>query len=116
MKFLLEWTIVFIVIYLFYLLFVILRKKKLEKFSENTYIKYLVKLYKLDLKKHDIKKLAHIVSLTNSFVVSTTFIIVINIKNYFLMILLAIVVLIPLQLLAYHVIGKILKKGECKNV
>ena len=111
MKYFIIWLIVFIVIYLLYLLFVILRKKKMAKFKENTYVKYLVRVYKLDAKKLNTKKLAHIISLANAFIVSTAFIIVFSIKNYLFMLLLAIVTLIPLQLLVYHIIGKTLQKG-----
>ena len=112
MKFILIWLIVFIVFYLLYLFFVILRKKKISKFSESTYIKYLTRVYKLDIKKLNIKKAAHLISLGNAFIVATTFLIIFSIKNYFLMLGLTVLVVIPLILIVYHIIGKCLKKGE----
>ncbi len=111
MKYFLIWLIVFVAIYLLYLLFVILRKKKLAKFKNNTYVKYLAKVYKLDIKKINTKKLAHLIALANSFIIATTFTIILGIKNYLLMVFLTIIIIIPLSLLVYHVIGQILKKG-----
>lgn len=112
MKQLITWLIIFIVIYLLYLLFVILRKKKMSKFSDNVYVNYLVNVYKLDKKKLNIKSLAHIIALANAFIVATAFIIVSYIKNFILMLLVAIVVLLPLLLIIYHIIGKQLKRRE----
>ena len=111
MKYFIIWLVVFITIYLLYLLFVILRKNKMSKFKDNTYVKYLVRVYKLDPKKLNTKKLAHIISLANAFIVATAFTIVFSIKNYFLLLLLTMITLIPLQLVVYHIIGKILQKG-----
>ena len=112
MKYVSIWLIIFVLFYLLYLFFVILRKKKLAKFNDSPYIKYLAKVYKLDLKKQEPKKLAHLVALANSFIVSTTFLIVFGIKNYLLMVLIALVTIIPLSLLVYYIVGKILKRGE----
>ena len=115
MKYLVSFIIVFLIIYLLYLLFVILRKKKLNTFKDNTYVNYLVKVYKLDKEKLDNMKLAHIIALSNAFIIATTYVIIINVKNLILMLLLAFVVLIPIQLFVYHIIGKTLKKGEKKK-
>lgn len=112
MEKLILWPIIFIIIYLFYLFFVILRKKKLEKFKDNTYVNYLVKIYKLDRNKLNIKSLAHLLALSNAFIVSTTFTIVSFIDNFIIMLLVAVVVLIPLLLIVYHIIGKYLKRRE----
>ena len=112
MKYLITWFIVFIIIYLFYLLFVILRKKKMNNFLDNTYVLYLIRVYKLNKEKINKKKLAHLIALSNAFIIATTFIVISFIKNFILMMLLAFVVLIPLQLGVYHIIGKYLKRSE----
>ena len=112
MKYLITWFIVFIIIYLFYLLFVILRKKKMNNFLDNTYVLYLIRVYKLNKEKLNIKKLSHLIALSNAFIIATTFIIISFVKNFILMMLLAFVVLIPLQLGVYHIIGKYLKRSE----
>ena len=47
MKYLINFIIVFIIIYLFYFLFIINRKEEVKKFKNNTFVKYLVRIYKL---------------------------------------------------------------------
>ena len=115
MKYLLTWLLVFIIIYLFYLFFVILRKKKIDKFLDNVYANYLIRTYKLDKNKINVKKLSHLVAISNAFIIATTFVIISFVKNFILMMLLAFIVLIPLQLFVYNIIGKYLKRSE-KNV
>lgn len=107
--------IIFVLVYLSYVFFVILRKKKFEKYKKNTYVNYLVRVYKLDIKKINYKTLAHIIALSNAFIIAFTFIIIGFVKNLTLMLFLSVIILMPLQLLVYHIIGKILKRGE-KNV
>ena len=114
MKYVLIWLIIFILFYLLYLFFVILRKKKLAKFKESTYVKYLSKVYKLDIKKINNKKLVHLIALANSFIIATTFTIILGIENYLLMVFLTIIIIIPLSLLVYHLVGLILKRSETK--
>lgn len=107
---LLLFLISFVVVYLFYLFFVILNKKKMSKFKENVYFNFLFKTYKLDPSKISLKALAHIISLANSFIIATAFTIVCLVDSFILKMLLAFAVLIPLQLIIYSIIGKILGK------
>lgn len=104
--------IVFLIIYLSYLFFIILRKKKLERFKNNTYVKYLVKVNKLNEDKLNIKFIAHIIAITNAFIIATTFIIVELINNFLLMMVVAFLILIPLQFIMYSIIGWYLKRRE----
>ena len=103
MKEIFFYLLTFVIIFLFYLFFVILRKKKLEKFRDNMYVEYLAKVYKIDVERINIRSLALMISLINSFIVATTVFILGFIDNAF-------VVLIPLQLLMYHIVGKIFSK------
>lgn len=97
--------IVFFSLYLCYVLFVIIRKKKLEKFSENIYVKYLENVYHLDMNTISIKQLAHVVALANAFIITVTLYVIGITENYLLKVLLAFAILIPFQILTYHVIG-----------
>lgn len=110
MEALLCFLISFVVVYLFYLFFVILNNKKMSKFKENVYFNFLVKTYKLDPAKISLKALAHIISLANSFIVAIAFTVVCFVDSFFLKMLLAFAVLIPLQLIVYFTIGKLLQK------
>jgi len=115
MQYLIIWIITFIVVYLFYFLFVIMRKKKLPQFKNNSYLKYLVKVHKLDMKKLDMKEMANIIALANAFIISTTFAIVAILDSFYMQMLLALALLILLQLFTYYIIGVLLKRRD-KNV
>jgi len=104
--------IAFIIIYLFYLLTVILQKKKYDKFKTSNQVMYFVNKYKLNVNKIDIKKFINIISLTNSFIIALVFAIVIKIESNILMLLIGLIILIPLMLICYHFIGKYLQKEE----
>ncbi len=107
---------VFILLYLFYLITVINRKGKLDKFFEGVEITYLKKRYKLSLKKINKKALAHTIALTNSFIVSITILTVFIVDNYILKLMIAFIILMPLIIISYHIIGVNLKRKEDKNV
>ncbi len=99
-------------VYLAYYLFIIIRKEQLKKFKNNTFYKYLVKTYKLDPKKHDMKSMVKTIALANGFIIATTYEIVICIKGFVLQLLMAFAVFILLDLIVYHIIGKKLKGRE----
>ena len=104
--------ITFVVIYLFYVIFVINKKSKLEKMKDNPGVIYLVSKYKLDLKKINMKVLAHMIALTNSFILSVTLFILSFVDNFMLKILLCFVIIIPFQYVMYMIIGKMYKKEK----
>lgn len=101
--------IICLLIYLAYVVFVISKPDKLSKFKKGVIISYLVKVYKLDLKKINFKILAHIVSLSIAFIIAVTFYILSFIDNYYFKLVICFIVLILLQLLIYHIIGTIYK-------
>ena len=106
--------IVFIVIYLAYVIFVINRKEKLNKFKKSMVVKYIVSKYKLDLKTINIKVLAHMTSLTTAFIVAITYFIISFIDNYFMKILLCFIIILPFQYIMYMLIGKMYQKNHKK--
>jgi len=104
--------ITFVVIYLFYVIFVINKKSKLEKMKNNAGVLYLVNKYKLDLRKINMKVLAHMIALTNSFILSVTLFILSFVDNFMLKILLCFIIIIPFQYVMYMIIGKMYKKEK----
>ena len=112
MEKLIEFIVVFILVYLAYLLFVILRKKQMKKFKNNTNYRYLIRVYKLDESKLDIKKMAHLIALTNAFMIALTYTIVMLVDGFITKIILATCVFILLDIIVYHIVGKILKGRE----
>ena len=114
MNILVAFVIVFLIVYLFYLFFIILRKKKVIKIKNASEVLLIKKKYKLKLDKISDKALANIIALSNAFIIAVTFCIIEFVDNYILKIMVAFVVLIILILVIYTTIGKILKKKEGK--
>lgn len=107
----------FVIIYIIYLITVIFNKRKIKSFLTTNQAKFFINRYKLDIKKINVRKFANSIALANSFIISLTLIATELTKNYYLKILIGIIVLIPLILIIYHIIGVIYKKKEGnKNV
>ena len=106
MKELLLYLFIFIFVYLFYFIFVYKRENVFKKFKSGKEISYLKYKYKVKVNNSNIKKLAHIIFLSNSFILSSTVTVVSLIDNMVLEIIVGMVVLLVLILLIYHIIGK----------
>ncbi len=121
-KVLIEFLVFFVICYLLYLFLMILRKKVNKFKSKKPRVEeaFLMGRYNIDFKKFkkkEYRKFLHIISLTNSFILSLTLVIVNIFKSVFLKMLLAFVVLVPLILISYIIIGKhYQKKGMIKDV
>ena len=118
MKELILYLVVFIITYLFYVIFVLCRKNVLKKFPEGKEIKYLKYRYKIKVNEKNLKKIANIIFLANSFILSTTVYVVCLFDNLFIEIIVGVITLIILILSVYHLIGTYYKKkqGGKKNV
>ena len=114
MKQIMLFLVIFLVVYLFYLIFVILKKRALKKFVTGKELTYLKNRYHLDYNKINIKNLAQVVAVTNSFILATTVTILSLIKSMIIAMLMALFIIIPLIVLCYHVIGILFKKKERK--
>jgi len=112
MKELLLYLLMFIFIFLFYQIFVISRKSILNKFPEGKEMRYLKYKYGIKVKEKDIKKLANLVYLANSFIISTTVFVMTLFNNLLLEILIGLITLVLLILILYHFIGIFYKKRQ----
>ena len=110
MKYFVAFIIAFLIVYLFYLFTVILQKKKYDKFKKSNQVMYFVKKYKLNVNKIDMRKFTNILGLTNSLIIALSFSVTFLVENIFLQLLVGLLVLIPLILLFYSLIGNYLKK------
>ena len=114
MKYILIFISSFLIIYLIYYLLVVRREKGLEAFKNGKQVLFFKTVYKLDLKKLDCKKFAKSLSLVNAFIVALTVTIIELIDGYILKLLVGFVILIPLILICYYILGKSYKKKEGK--
>lgn len=110
---LLLYILTFLVVYTFYYLFSIRNKKQLTKFIKGTEVTYLKNKYKLNVKEVGSKKIAILVSLANTFVISNTALLV-SIMDEFIdtsfAILISPIIIVPMTALVYRVLGKYLVK------
>ena len=102
----------FLFVYLIYLLTVISKIDKSDNFKNSKQVTFFKNAYKIDINKIDLKKFAHVVSLTNAFIISLTVTLIELFDKLIIKMMVGFVVLIPLILLCYKIIGKIYKSKE----
>ena len=102
----------FLFVYLIYLLTVISKIDKSDNFKNSKQVTFFKNAYKIDINKIDLKKFAHVISLTNAFIISLTVTLIELFDKLIIKMMVGFVVLIPLILLCYKIIGKIYKSRE----
>lgn len=112
MKYILLFVISFLLVYLVYYLIVVRRSKGIEAFKTGKQVMFFKNAYKLDLNKLDYKKFANSLSLVNAFIIAFTVTVVSNFSDTITWLLVGFVILIPLILICYYILGKIYKKKE----
>lgn len=103
----------FVVIFLIYFIFVLRRKKYLDKFINGKEITYLKYRYKVKVTDKNKKSLSTLVALADSFIMALTFSAVMTImddKNFLLYLLFSMISVVVLILIIYHIIGKIYQR------
>lgn len=102
----------FIFVYLIYLITVIFKIKKNDKFKKSNQVLYFKRVYKIDIDKLNLTKFAHIIALTNAFMIALVATLIDFFDKLIVKMLVGFVILVPLMLLLYHIIGKIIKSKE----
>ena len=107
----------FLVVYLFYFFFQILRHKKINKKKVPVELLYLIKKYNLDINKIKYTSIMQRIALVSAFDIAFIGTFVMRfIKNIYLAIILGGVLFIPLIMITYGFIGRYYKKkGLIKN-
>ncbi len=102
----------FIIIYLFYLFnYVIGKKKKYNKKKVPIELSYLIKKYRLDIKKINYKKIMNEIGLISSFDIAfTATFMFVFVKNIYLSIILGMVVIFLLIIITFNILGNIYRK------
>lgn len=110
MKEVILYGLCFIFVYLIYLCLVVFRKKKLTKYRTSTEVRYLEARYNVDIDKINLKLLANTMALANAFIIANTVTIISFIDNLIIKLMVGFVVLVPMILLVYHLLGKYYQK------
>ena len=101
---------VFILIFLFYFIFVICRKKSLNKWKKGRELTYLRLIYHIDYDRINIKSLAYLIGFSNAFIMALVVTIISFFKGFIIQMLIGLLILIPLIVGVYHIIGKYYQK------
>ena len=105
---------IFLVIYIFYLIFGVLKKKKFNADKIPVELRFLIKKYQLDMSKINYRSIMNMIGLASSFVISFTATFIFKyIKNELLMILIGGLMIIPLIFITFNFIGLYYRKKGC---
>ena len=113
-----EYLIVFVSVFIFNYFLFIRNKQKYNKNKIPIELFYLKKIYKIDIKKNNYKNFVWIYSIVNTFIITTTYIIVVElVKGFLFQALVGIIILVLLIIICYGLLGRYYnwKEGK-KNV
>lgn len=115
MRHIINFSIVFIFIFLFNLIFVVLNKKKREKIFFTSGALIIKGKYKINFENADKKKFALIISLADAFICGVAYMVLRLFDNIYLGFFVAAIVLAILIIGIYSIIGYFYKKKEVKK-
>lgn len=108
-----EYLIVFIIIFILNYFLFIRKKTKLNKKKVPIELNYLLSIYKIDIKKLNYKKFVWIYNLINTFIITTIYIIIVYLlDNLILQIIFGMILLILLIIICYGLLGRYYQKKE----
>lgn len=102
----------YILIFLIYVFIINRKKKTYTDGSKQLEVNYIVSKFNLDRRKTKYSTIKRCVNILNPLIISTTFVIVANIKSFSLGILVGFAVMMALVYSVYEILGRILKKKE----
>ncbi len=106
--------ICFVIVYLVYYLVIVSRKKGLEAFKTGKQLLFFKNAYKLDIENLNHKKFANSLSLVNAFIIAITVTLLEFFDSLIIKLVVGFVILIPLILICYYILGRVYKKKEVK--
>ena len=112
MRELILYLITFVLAYLFYVVFVLCRKNVLKKIPNGKEMTYLKLKYGIKVNDTNLKKIANLIFLVNSFILATTVYVVCLFESLILEIVVGVITLILLILVFYHLLGTYLQKKQ----
>ena len=107
LQLLIETIIIFVAVFLLNYLLFVRKNKKLKKDDMPLELIYLANIYDIDPKKINFRKFQYTYSLINSFIITTTYLLVIYlIKSMIVKVVAGIVILILLIIICYGLLGR----------
>ena len=110
---LLEYVVVFMIIFIINYFLFIRKKTKLNKKKVPIELNYLIIIYKIDVKKINYKKFVWIYNLINTFIITTIYILIVYLlDNLILQIIIGMILLVLLIIICYGLLGRYYQKKE----
>lgn len=113
MNIFIEYIIVFILIYTFYYFFITRHNQEYNKKQLPAEVLYFKKIYKVNITKDIYKSFLNIITIVNTFIITTTYIILIYLlNNWIARILVGVVLLILMIIICYGILARYYLKKE----
>ena len=109
---LIDFVLMFLIIYLVYLILINRKKVKYEQLKETDFIKIFIRRYNINVEKVNYKLLINVVALINSFIIAFTSTIILKIESIVWSVIVAFVVLFLLVYSLFELAGRYFKKIE----
>lgn len=109
-----DFVFIFLLVFIVYSVFLNKNRKEYKMLKKNDMIKVFIARYNLDMKKTKYDTVLRVVTFINSFIISFSSVLVINIDSVVWAILISFVVIMALIYALYEIAGRALKRKECK--
>ena len=114
---LLEYIIIYVLVFILYFFIFVRKKTTYDKNKVSVEFQYLVNLYNLNENKIDYRKFIYCTAFMNTFIIVTTYMIVLKLLNKFIwQLLIGIVIMVLLIIICYGILGRYYQKRGKKNV
>ena len=110
MKYVIYFISTFLFVYMISYFFIVRKASKKIQKKIPVEVEYLITKYNIDLKKVNYRSFLNTISITGSIIIAITALIIFNIENILLQLLVAFIVIIPLILIGFKLIGEYYKK------
>ena len=114
-QFLYNFVLLFLLVLIIYLVFVNKRRKEYSKLKDGNYVKSFIARYNLDIRKTSYKDILVTLAFINSFILSFTAALILNIDKYILKIVISFIVIFVLIYALYEIAGRYFKNKEDKK-
>lgn len=116
MVYIIYFIITFLIVYLISYFLLVWKKDEYDPNKVPVEVDYMLKKYKLDIKKINYKQMLNVISIVGSLDMALASIIIFQLENIIVQLVVGFLILIPLILISFRILGKYyVKKGYVKN-
>ena len=111
-----EFILTFVAVYLIYFFVVIKKNKVFDPNYVPVEVNLIVMRHKIDMKKIDYPKMLRLISLVSSLDIALIVTLVFRlVNNVYLGILISLLIVVPISLIGYSMIGRYFEKNSCEK-